>query len=167
MIGTGILGTVAFYAWLQAQIKTQVQSPDTAQYLTEQPVFLKAVEDSLVANHRADLTGPPGKSGLEGVEQQIGKWTPMKPNFQYTAKEPGLVVAVLTANDTYRTPEATGVVDGETLAETGAVHLAIASISKTSFTMPVSQGSTWEVKVVPTDAKIDVRWFQLLPGLEK
>jgi hypothetical protein len=45
MIITGVVGFVAFDSWLQAQIKAQVQSAETVQYIVSQNGFRLAVQD--------------------------------------------------------------------------------------------------------------------------
>jgi hypothetical protein len=72
MIVTGVVGTVAFNTWLQAQIKDQVQSADTVAFLVAQQGFQAAMANlikptndritgiKLVAVPRDDLDVPFG-----------------------------------------------------------------------------------------------------------
>ncbi|MEK8031996.1 hypothetical protein AACH06_14305 [Ideonella sp. DXS29W] len=84
-------------------------------------------------------------------------------NITYVAKQDGFVVAKLVAGSPWRGVYATGIVDGEPVAEGSAADNYLDGVISTyqdTFTFPVRKFSTWSVASTTGAGGVEVRWFQ-------
>jgi len=96
-------------------------------------------------------------------------WELKRSNVEYTAATTGMVITVVSASTTYRSITASGYVDDQLVAATGAqdgTNPQTPSIGVSSFTMPVPRGAKWRVNVEGAKAgQVQVRWFASNPTL--